>query len=298
MFSQTEPQFTQYMFNNSSFNPAAAGESELIHISGAHRMQWVGMPNAGSTTIFQINTPVNLLGQKNGIGIKFKNDAVGQFFYQGAYLQYAYKRKLGEGTLSAGIDLGFINAGFRGDSISLPSVGDYHETTGDPLLQMGSEASGIAFDMGMGVWYSSKLFYMGLSYLSLTNPTVSWTDTHDYSMLGTIYATGGYNFQMRNPKLVITPSFLLKTDLVAAQLDISGLARYDEKFWGGLAYRWKESIGILAGLNIFGGLAVGYSFDLPITQIRGWGSHELSVSYEFEYLFGKNKNKHKSVRIL
>ena len=69
--AQFDAQSSQYMLNAPGFNPAAAGESGMMDITGQHRLQWVGMPNGGSTTIFNINAPVNfdaavLEGQRNG----------------------------------------------------------------------------------------------------------------------------------------------------------------------------------------------------------------------------------------
>jgi type IX secretion system PorP/SprF family membrane protein len=151
--------------------------------------------------------------------------------------------------------------------------------------------------MGLGIWYSKPKFYAGISYLSLTNPTVEWTDKNSYQIFGTFYATGGYNFKLANPKFVITPSILVKTNFTVAMVDVSALLRYDERFWGGLAYRWTESIGVLLGMNIIEGLSAGYSYDIPMKGVAGWGSHEIFVRYEFA-LAGKNKNKHKSIRIL
>jgi len=93
IFAQFDVQLSQYMFHNSAFNPAAVGEDDMIQITGQHRIQWIGIPNAGQTTIFSINSPVKIANGLNGIGIKFLNETVGQFTNQSAHLQYAYKKK-------------------------------------------------------------------------------------------------------------------------------------------------------------------------------------------------------------
>jgi type IX secretion system PorP/SprF family membrane protein len=260
-------------------------------------MNWIGIANAGSTTVFQIDAPFKLWRAKNGIGLQFKNDRIGLFYFQTVHLQYAYKKQFAGGQLSIGANLGAINAGFHGDSIVIPEgIGDYHRKSEDQLLQMG-DVTGTAFDIGAGVWYSNPKFYAGVSYLNLTQPVVEWTDKNSFEMYGTLYLTGGYNFQLASPKFVITPSALLKTNFTIAQVDVSTLLKYDERFWGGLSYRWTESIDILLGMNIIEGLSAGYSYDIPMKAVVGWGSHEIFVRYEFA-LAGRNKNKHKSVRIL
>ncbi|MDR2839839.1 MAG: PorP/SprF family type IX secretion system membrane protein [Paludibacter sp.] len=297
-FSQTDPQITQYMLYPTSFNPAVVGESDMIQVSGIHRNDWIGMRNATSATIFQLSAPFKLWGKKNGIGLQFKNDQVGLFYYQVIHLQYAYKKQLAGGQLSIGMNMGALNAGFHGDSIIIPeNLGGYHQgKSADPALQM-NNATGTAFDLGLGAWYSNKKFSAGISYLSLTNPTIEWTDKNTLEMFGTLYLTGAYNFRLANPKFLLSPSALLKTNFTVAQVDVSALLKYDERFWGGLAYRWTESIGILLGMNIVEGLSAGYSYDIPLKTLNGWGSHEFFVRYEFA-LAGRNKNKHKSVRLL
>ena len=298
-FSQTEMQISQYMFQHTIFNPAAAGESGMVQVTGLHHLQWVGVQNAGNTTLFSINTPLKFSGKSlHGAGLKFRNDKAGQYYFQNAHLQYAYKRKLGPGTLSGGMDVGFVNVGFRGDSVNLKDakLGNYHIS--DDTFIPSTNVSGMNFDMSLGVWYSSPTFYAGVSWLNLTQPNLYWTDLREYKLRSTFYLTGGYNYRLADPKFVLKPSALVKTDFVSMQLDLSANLEYDGKYWGGLAYRLQNAVVILVGMSIPGGINVNYSFDAPISQLGGWGSHELSLVYEFEYVFGKQKSKYKSIRIL
>ncbi|HQB28862.1 MAG TPA: type IX secretion system membrane protein PorP/SprF, partial [Paludibacter sp.] len=57
LHAQFDAQLSQYMLHPTGFNPAAVGESGMLDVSGQHRLHWVGMPNGGSTTVFNINTP-------------------------------------------------------------------------------------------------------------------------------------------------------------------------------------------------------------------------------------------------
>jgi len=45
-FGQQEPQFTQYMYNTISINPAFAGSREFLVVSLLNRNQWVGIDGA------------------------------------------------------------------------------------------------------------------------------------------------------------------------------------------------------------------------------------------------------------
>jgi len=305
VFSQFDAQLSQYMFHISSFNPAAVGDGDMIQITGQHRIQWLGIPNAGRTTVFSINSPFKIGKNINGIGLSFINDKVGQFVTQSAHLQYAYKHKLGAGVLSIGTDIGFVSLGFNnGDSIqdpshAVPSWDSYHDISADNEIPK-SAVVGISFDMNVGAFYSTPTYYAGLSYSHLNNPTVTWGEKSEFKQYGSLYLTGGYKFVFADPKYVLRPSTLLKTDFSSMQLDVSSRLEYDSKYWGGLSYRIQDAVVVLAGINISGGLSIGYSYDLPTSKIItvSSGSHEILVMYSFEYLFGKRNSKYKSIRIL
>jgi len=300
VFSQFDAQLSQYMFHNSSFNPAAVGESNMIQVIGQHRIQWVGMPNGPQTTVFSINSPLKIGTFTQGIGLEFLNDQVGTYFTdQSAHLQYAIKRKLGSGVLSVGADVGFVSIGFRGDSVQAHNLqvgaNDFESDPSIPKVNV----SGMSFDMNLGVFYSTPKYYAGISYLHLNNPTVN-RDNFAFKENGTLYLTGGYNWTMSDPKYILKPSTLIKTDMSSLQCDLSARLEYDNKYWGGVSYRLQDAIVFLAGLNITSGLSIGYSYDLPTSQIItvSSGSHEIVLMYSFEYVFAKKNSKYKSIRIL
>jgi len=297
--SQFDAQMSQYMFHNSAFNPAAVGDGNMIQITGQHRIQWLGMPNGGQTTEFSVNSPLKFGNINQGIGLKFLNDKVGQFTNQAAHLQYAVKKQIGTGVLSMGVDLGFVSLGFHGDSVRTIPIGDYHDMTSDPEIPK-SSVVGMSFDMSVGAFYSTPAFYAGISYLHLNNPTVNWGDKSEFRQTGSLFVTGGYNWVVPDSKYVFKPSTLIKTDFSSFQFDLTARMEYDNKFWGGLSYRLQDAVVFLAGINISGGLSIGYSYDLPTSQIItvSSGSHEILVMYSFEYVFGKRNSKYKSIRIL
>src|SRR5690606_41836180 len=74
--AQQLPQFTQYMFNTVSINPAYAGSRETLSVVGLHRSQWVGMDGAPTTQTLSVHAP--LRNEKIGLGFSFINDEVGE----------------------------------------------------------------------------------------------------------------------------------------------------------------------------------------------------------------------------
>ncbi|GAB1416028.1 hypothetical protein MASR2M117_14340 [Paludibacter sp.] len=301
--AQFDAQLSQYMFNYSAFNPAAIGESNMLDVSGQHRINWVGMPNGGSTTVFNINSPFAIAGKKQAAGINFVIDEVGLFVNQLVHLQYAYQFKIGKGALKLAPQIGFVSVGFRGDSVRGPqvAVGDYHDIKSDPAIPT-SMMEGVGFDLGFGVWYKLHNFYAGASYSHLNQPVVEWSDQHKFTPPSTLYVTGGYSKSLNNPKYILKPSMLFKTDFSAYQVDLSAIIEYNHQYWGGLTYRFGDAVVFLAGINIGNGLSLGYSFDLPVSQMirASWSSHELMLSYQLNIASGDSsqRKKYKSIRIL
>jgi len=303
LLAQFDGQVSQYMLNPSGFNPSAIGMSGMLDITGQHRLQWIGMPNGGSTTWFTVNTPLKLGGNKHSAGIRFSNDRVGLFTTQGVHFQYAYRMKLGKGELRLGVQPGFLSVGFRGDSVRMPNnpSSEYHEGGSDPAIPT-SALQGVGMDLSAGLWYTRGDWYAGLSASHLTSPVISWNEEQDFTPAGTLYFTGGFEKTLRDPRYVIKPSVLVQTDLAAWLAEFSVVGFYDRQYWGGISYRFGNAVVLMAGITIANGLALGYSFDIPASPIirATWGSHEVLLSYQLNINAGGGgkRKMYKSIRIL
>jgi hypothetical protein len=66
VFSQTDPQITQYMLYPTSFNPAAVGENDVIQVSGIHHMMWMNMQDKYTTQEAKENNENNNTGTQTG----------------------------------------------------------------------------------------------------------------------------------------------------------------------------------------------------------------------------------------
>lgn len=302
VFPQMESQMSQYMFNTPAFNPASIGENGMINVSGNQRIQWLGIIGAPVTTYFTANAPFKNAKNTNAFGVNFLRDQAGAFLNQSASIQYAYKKKVGDGVLSAGVGIGFIGMGIIRDSlVDNKNIwhSDYHVQEGDSLVPK-KDANGMGLDINAGVFYSTKKYYAGISYTHLNNPLFKVGDSNHFKMSGSMYLTTGCDVNFDDPKFVLKPSMLFKSDFTTWQMDLSTRLEYDKKYWGGLSYRFQDAVVFFAGLNLASGLSVGYSYDLPASTIitATSGSHEIFLSYSFMLDTSKNKNKYKSIRIL
>ncbi|MBR6065844.1 MAG: type IX secretion system membrane protein PorP/SprF [Paludibacteraceae bacterium] len=298
--AQFDPQMGQYMYMPTAYNPAAVGEGDLLKVAGMHRMQYVDITNAPMSTWFTFCSPFVIGKTRHGAGVRFLNDRFGLFTNQAFYAQYAYRQKLGKGYLSVGVDLGFINVGFRGDSVNLKEMEDEYHDADDDAIPQGSK-SGMKFDMALGIWYSTPVWWVGASYNHLTRPKVNLDDFSDVKVVGTMYVTGGYHFRLKNNRdWMLTPSAMVMSDFVSWDVNLTLMCDYKDRYRWGLGYRIDGSVNILLGVDIIAGLQLGYSCELPTNKLmlESYGSHELYLAYGFDILKPKRTNKYKSIRYL
>ena len=104
-----------------------------------------------------------------------------------------------------------------------------------------------------------------------------------------------------SPVLDVQPSAFVKTDFADWQYSVNAHVVFKKTYWGGLAYRDKEAVAFLGGLELKNGILVGYSYDLNIASgvsSHLGGSHEVSLAYCFGLKMGKKEKIYKSVRFL
>ena len=316
--AQFDPQIGQYMFMRSVYNPAAVGEGDLMRVYGSHRMQFTGIMDAPMTTNFSFSSPFVIGKTSHAAGVRFMNDRFGLFSNQSFYAEYAYRIKLGKGYLSVGADLGFINLSFAVDSVNLKDVADlvkdhaYHNATDNAIPEASGQngVSGMGFDLGVGVYYSTPTWWAGVSYGHVTQPRLQWSDKAEVEVRGTLYAAGGYNWRLRDKKWVLMPSAMLsvggskdeddKVIYNTWDLNLTFLAQAYDRYRFGLGYRIAGSVNVLFAMDIVSGLELGYTYELPANGLtrESYGSHEVYLAYGFNVLKPKRTNKYRSVRYL
>lgn len=299
--AQFDGQWTQYMLNPGLYNAGAVGLNSDLNVHLTFREQWTDVKNAPSTFGLHVGSPLRIGNQVSGIGLIMLNENIGLFRTQWLQLQYAYKKKILGGELSLGLQGGLLQENFDASRIYIPSS-DYH-TSADASIPSGT-IDGMIPDFSLGVWFTRSQWYAGLSCSHLLGGNIhlkqkegdAETEGTRFNVTRTLYLTGGYNIQLRNPLLSLQPSLLVMSDLVAVQTDLSAIVRYADKYWGGLDFRPGSALGILIGTTFDFGLSVGYSYD--ITMVPTSGSHEVFIGYRKKIDTSRINKKQKSIRIL
>jgi type IX secretion system PorP/SprF family membrane protein len=75
MFAQQDPQVSQYIFNQLSFNPAFAGSGARMNFVGTFRNQWSGFEGAPKSYLVNIDSKTDKIN--SGAGLSFIRDEIG-----------------------------------------------------------------------------------------------------------------------------------------------------------------------------------------------------------------------------
>ena len=292
--AQQDVSFGHYWAMEPSFNPASAGKEEKLNTVVAYAMQFAGFEHNPKTMYAAADMPFYAMNAYHGVGVQIINDDIGLFSHKRLGLQYAYKKSLFKGTLSAGVQAAVLSESFKGSEVDLID-------TDDPVFSK-SDITGTGIDLSAGLYYNHRNWYVGVSALHLNSPRVELGETNELNISSTYYLTGGYNIRLRNPFFTIHTSALGRTDGVAWRADITGRLVYTHEkkmMYAGVSYSPMNSVTALIGGN-FHGIHVGYSYEVYTSAINiGNGSHELFLGYQTELnLYKKGRNLHKSVRYL
>ena len=307
MQGQVDAQLSQYWAIPTYYNAGASGSSDYLRINGGARLQWLGIENAPQSFLGQVDMPLNLFGKRIGVGAGLQSETMGLFSNLNINAQFSYKIKLLKGELSIGAQVGYFEQKFKGSEVEVPDDDDYHDSSDQAIPTQ--DLKGGTVDVSAGIFYTHKYFWVGVSGLHLLQPTVKMglegsesTASQEYEtvVLRTLYFMGGSNIPLKNTLFELQPSLMVKTDFSVFSAEITARARYNKFLSFGVGYRWKEAVMIMAGAE-YKNFFVGYAYDYPLSAIAraSSGSHELLVGYKMKIdLSGKNKNKHRSIRIM
>jgi len=284
-FAQQDAQYTQYMYNTISINPAYAGSRGVLSLTALHRDQWVGLDGAPKSQTFNIHAPV---GNNVGLGFNVINDAIGpmQETSFDAAFSYTVPTSL-SGKLSFGLKAGghLLNIDYMGLRQFVPEL-----TAADNIDQRFSP------NFGAGMYYHSNRFYAGVSVPNIleTRHFDEASDNNDASSFvsrerANYYLMTGYVFNL-SPMLQFKPAMLGKiVNGAPLQLDLSANFLFANKVTLGGAYRWDSAWSALAGFQLSRGLMIGMAYDAEITDLGqasfNKGSFEVLLRFE---VFGKS----------
>ena len=311
MSAQQDPQFTQNMFNRLSVNPAYAGAKESFCATIISREQWMGFEGNPTTNLLSVDYGKTILQKhKVGAGLTVIQDEIGPIQSLNAKLALSYHKRIQQGVLSGGIELGIYNQSIAGDWRTSEGAFDGTE---DPKIP-NSEAGATVFDLGVGLYYYRKNMYVGLSSTHMEQSVISdgLADLSEltFKKARHYYVMAGYNYetQLGGRKFEIMPSFFIKSDAVSTQVDLNTNVKYNDLVWTGLTYRIEDAASLLAGLDFaglnlggqFDNIKVGVAYDYNISDLSTYnnGSIEFMLNYCYKFVKNEKIERYKDVRFL
>jgi len=279
--AQQDAQYTQYMYNTISVNPAYAGSRGVLSLSGLHRSQWVGFDGAPTSQTFNVHSPVS---ERVGLGLSFVNDEIGNGTNQDTYFDAVFSYSLplsNKGKLSFGLKAGghVLNIDFTRLQNFNPSQSTLQESNIDNKFSP---------NFGAGVYYHTDTFYTGLSI-----PNFLETEHFENSGTNSFLATERLNWYFISGLVTdlsadwkFKPALLFKLVSGAPlQADISANFMYRQKLTFGTAYRWSAAWSALFGYQFSDQFMLGLAYDREITELGNTafnnGSFEVFLRYEF-----------------
>jgi type IX secretion system PorP/SprF family membrane protein len=286
-YSQKEPQYTQYMYNIGSFNPAYVGTVESTELSALYRAQWIDIPGAPRTIRFGVNLPFE--NQKNGLGFNIVNDQLGPVTQTYFDLSYSYQVNLNYNTfLSFGLDAG-------GAALNLDFSKGSFENPGEPILNR-ETISKFYPTIGAGLFVYSDQWYLGVSIPNFLTEGIYNDDVatiiEDRMQFNFI---GGYVFDLSDA-LKFKPAFLVNAiEGNPINVNVSANFLIAEAFTAGVSYRLDNAVSGLAGFQIAPNTFIGYSYDYNTNLLGDFnnGSHELIVKFNLGKGLGGKTDKAK-----
>ncbi len=315
--AQQQPYYTQYILNNFILNPALAGTENYWDFKTSYRSQWEGINGAPTTAYLTIHGPLGKsdgydketpttvhssddrqLGGKEfwmeytappahqGIGLTILDDKTGPLSRVAAYASYAYHLPVGVKTsLSVGVSLGaqelMVDASQLNFGLANPV---------DPTVFGSKYLNQIKPDINAGLWLSSKNFFIGVAAQQIVPIPIDYNDEKISAdsitllkgkLLPHLFLTAGYKLFI-NDDLSLLPSVMVTyVQPVPIGVDINAKIQYQDLFWLGFSYRYKEGFAALLGLNISSTFNLGYSYDYTTTALNtvSHGTHEIVLGF-------------------
>ena len=266
--AQQQHQYTQFMYNKLSFNPAYAGIRGVPTMAAIYRNQWYRMDGAPQSAMISMHAPV--FTQRVGVGGTLSHHSIGLHKDVQLTATYSYNLIAAENfNLRVG-----VSGNLRVLSINFSEATPL--TTYDPSLDNKRMNNAYA-NFGAGIYGTfQERLYIGFSAPRIvrnniginTDPLITSAREyrHFYGTTGGIIPLGKH--------LNLLPAVLVKyVKNAPIDVDVTLNLEIKEKVTTGLAYRaggdgTAESLDLLAYWQINPRIGIGAAYDLTLSNLR------------------------------
>jgi type IX secretion system PorP/SprF family membrane protein len=290
-WGQQETSITNYWSHMNLFNPAYVGSDNMVNFKSTIRNQWSGISESPVTQMFSYSKPFS---DKVGLGLSIVNDKV--FVENSTYvgIDFSYKLRVSDKALlyfglKAAANFYSVNAS------SVYTIGAGGVNTFDNSLFNIDQ-----FDpnIGLGFLLKREKWFLSLSVPRMLSTERASTEDNGVGISTTVgtskphlYVSSGYDFDLKNPKWSLTPSFLLRTVKDApVAFDSNLLVSYNDKVDLSFTYGNSKTYAVTFGLDFADKYRVGYSYETSSRSLLSteWNSSELFLAYSIPYVNKRN----------
>ncbi len=284
--AQQEGQYTQFMYNKTLINAGYTGARRVHSVYAIYRNQWMGFNGNPQSYLASYDGPI---GKKLGVGLNLVNQELGVTKNQYANMMMSYG-VIQTDQMSFRIG---INGAVRRYTYSLTDPNIYIQDPNDASLRQSEQQARNYFNVGAGMYFDYKNYYVGLSVPNLNKNLISVgynpNSTTAAQEKQHIYLMGGGLFKLKED-VEIKPSVLFKyVSNAPFSLDANLSAVFKRRFTAGVSYRYGESGGVgdsidaLAFFQISDKLGIGAAYDFTISGLRKHttGTIEAMLRYDF-----------------
>lgn len=285
-FAQQDHQFTQFMYNKPLLNPGYVGSNDAPCFTLTSRNQWLGLEGAPQTQMLAFNMPV--FNKKVGLGLSVNRQTIGIVEKYTAESQYAYRIRVGYGTLGMG-----LSASVRFLRVNYSKATAVQSIELDEAIPEDLQSKYVP-NFGAGFYYSSYRFYLGFSVPRLIENSIDFSETgetiskevrHIYGMMGFLLDLG--------EKVQIQPQVLLKY-VKGAPFDADANLNFifSDRVTTGISYRLGgskatgigESVSLVFGMQLTDNILFGLSYDYSLSELANYSNG--SIEGVFRYCIG------------
>jgi len=281
-WAQQDPNFTQYMYNTMSINPAYAGSRDVFSATVLHRSQWLGFDGGPASQTLSAHSPIK--DGQMGLGLTVVNDKIGVTQETDINGVYSYAIEVSRFTkLSFG-----INAGINMLNIDFNELNRFDVT--DPEFQNNLE-NRVSPQVGLGALLYNDQYFIGLSVPALLrNDRFTENSVTDATITDRLhyYLTAGLVFDL-TPNLKFKPSVLMR-HVSGAPLLAEASANFliNGRFTAGAAYRLNSAFSGLFAFQVNDSILMGLAYDRDTSTLVNYNDGSIEFFARFE-LFKKYK---------
>ncbi|MBK9254764.1 MAG: type IX secretion system membrane protein PorP/SprF [Saprospiraceae bacterium] len=287
--SQQQPMFTKFAFdNNTVFNPASTGRNNVWTSILAYRNQWARVEGAPTTTVINLDGPIQ--NDRAGLGVNIMHEKIGVDAQTSFNVNYAYHIRLNQNSkLSLGMKAGtfLINSNFA--NIITPNPDQF-----DPVY-----ADNVSLNIpfaGIGAMWHSDRWYASLGMPVIVAGGKSTIASESPLLYKHYFFSSGYLLDIGDSPFQVKPFIFVRYQKAAPiQADLNVQFWYHDLFSVGVSYRTGDAISGMAEIALNKQISLSYAYDHTTSRFRaiGSGAHEIILQYSFRQDIKKIQSIHK-----